>query len=487
MLSEENKLKLTDLINQAEANGETPDFIQNSLIPAFKNKYDIPEISNSEPNTLVRAVNIPVDFAKGITQDFQQRAANAGEASVKGRNIPEKALQMAGQVGGFVGDVGKRALEAGGKTVGLIPGTEKISDESIMKIVPEGISNAVTSVFGPIAEIYNRLDDNTKKDLDALVNIGSAIPIGAAGKVVAGKVIEKGAPIVTKAAEKTYEATAGRGGKSLQSAGERIQFSTIKPTKVDMDNGFDLANVYKHEVDGSLPQVLEKTDKKLSELSQQLSDEIASDPSAKVNLLDAIAKTEQELTQNKVKNFGRNSGISKAIENYVSELEAVADPSGMVSISDAQHIKRSVGKDGAWQYGMRDKDAIANETVANSLYTNIREAIEQAAPEGTRLHEINKQISELIPIEQAAIRRIPVAARNEAFGLKDMIGAAAALTNTHAWPLLAANFISKNPTAGKIMRKTGKALQGKKAPEIANEKISALRNKIKKVKPKSAP
>jgi len=43
MLSDEHRKKLTDLIDEAEINGEDSTFIQNELIPAFKSKYDVPE------------------------------------------------------------------------------------------------------------------------------------------------------------------------------------------------------------------------------------------------------------------------------------------------------------------------------------------------------------------------------------------------------------------------------------------------------------
>ena len=49
MLNDDSKKKLEDLINHAESNGETPDFIQNELIPQFKAKYDAPEQTQPTP------------------------------------------------------------------------------------------------------------------------------------------------------------------------------------------------------------------------------------------------------------------------------------------------------------------------------------------------------------------------------------------------------------------------------------------------------
>jgi hypothetical protein len=437
--------------------------------PDYASQVDMGQQEPKEEWGITKAANA----ISSIKNDLEQRAANAGEASVTGRNIFEKGLQIAGEAGGFVGDIAKRGLEAGSALIGSVPGSKNISDEQIAKAVPEGVSRAVSSIFGPIAEVYHKLDKNTQKDLDAVVNIVSSIPIGIvekeAGKQAVKKTVEASADIAAGAAKGA--------GKTLQSAGEKIQFSTIKPTARDMQNGFDLETVYKHDLQGSLPQVLEKTDKKLVELSGQLKNELEKNPSARVNIYDALAKTESELKANNVENFGRNSNIQKVIDNYLSEIEKVAGPDGTVGILDAQKVKRSVGKDGAWQFGMKDKDAVASEEVANSLYTNLKTAIEQAAPEGSQIAAINKQISELIPVEQAVIRRIPVAARNEAIGLKDVIGAGAALINWHAWPLLAANMISKNPAVGKAMYKAGRKLQGENAPAIVNESIKSTQRR----------
>jgi len=58
--------------------------------------------------------------------------------------------------------------------------------------------------------------------------------------------------------------------------------------------------------------------------------------------------------------------------------------------------------------------------VYNAFYNNIKVAIEDNSPAGVA--DINQRISQLIPVQNAVIRRIPVAERNGAISLLDMIG-----------------------------------------------------------------
>ncbi len=91
MLNEEKNAKLTALINEAEENGEEPDFIQNELIPAFKAKHDVPETAISEP-----VIDNRTQYEKsGIAGALFPATASGTE---RGGNAFTRAIAVAGDI-----------------------------------------------------------------------------------------------------------------------------------------------------------------------------------------------------------------------------------------------------------------------------------------------------------------------------------------------------------------------------------------------------
>ena len=89
--------------------------------------------------------------------------------------------------------------------------------------------------------------------------------------------------------------------------------------------------------------------------------------------------------------------------------------------------------------------------MANKLYTKLRLGIEEAAPE---ISVINKQLSELIPIENAIIRRIPVAERANIVSLSDVTSAIPGLIgNSSNWGLFLLNKLSKSGNVANVLNK----------------------------------
>jgi hypothetical protein len=206
-------------------------------------------------------------------------------------------------------------------------------------------------------------------------------------------------------------------GWLLKKHGEDVATNAIKPGLKDMKDGFRIQNVYKHGLEGSLEQTAEKLDSKFTDLSRQLSEKIqASD--AKVDMLDMLDDAAKSISGSKADTFGKNSQMDKATEYLLNEINEIA-PDGVVDLATAQKLKRAVGKMGAWEWGKTDPESSAREALANSLYSRLKKEIEDKAPEGVR--EINQQIGELIPIERAVTRRIPIDARNSGLSLTDVI------------------------------------------------------------------
>lgn len=243
-------------------------------------------------------------------------------------------------------------------------------------------------------------------------------------------------------------------GKLLGAAGDKIMTSVIRPTKKDIEDGFSLDTIKKFDLGGSLNTTYEKTQAKLGELSSQLKEKLASS-TAKINLSDIVDQTEKELSgAGKLKGFGANQKITAALDNLRQEAAIVGND---LSIPDAQIVKQASGAFGAWQYGRPDPDSKATEVVFNAFYNKLKTAIEQASPSGVK--EINQQISKLIPVNNALTRRIPVADRNYAISLSDMVGLV-----SHSWAFSALNLAQKSGAVGNLLSKAGPQLQKATVP-----------------------
>ena len=244
-------------------------------------------------------------------------------------------------------------------------------------------------------------------------------------------------------------------GSLLGKTGEKIQTSVIRPNATDLADGFSIKNVNKYKVGGSLTQTIDKTQAKLSELSSQLSHKIEA-AKTPVDLNDIYIKTTKRLLGNKMESFGANTKIDNALENLRKEIISVSGENGLVNLSEAQTIKRAAGHFGSWQYGLPDPESKAIERVYNIFYNEMKKTIEETAPTGVK--EINKQLSELIPIMNAVIRRLPVAERNRVLSLQDMMTLTGAVFEPGALGLTLASFISKSGRAGKIIQSIGEGL-----------------------------
>jgi hypothetical protein len=209
-------------------------------------------------------------------------------------------------------------------------------------------------------------------------------------------------------------------GPLLTKLGSKIQMSAIKPRIKDIKDGYKTENIFKYELDGNLEQSLGKTENRVKDLAAELKTEITKDPNAKVDLGDVLAGVEKRLSGDIQSQAGQSEAIDRSIKGFLNDIIKIA-PDGELNLYDANLYKRGIGKIGAWNVISPTEDITAKQEVANVFYNELKTAIEKAAPDGTRIKELNKQIGELLPIERAIINRIPVADRNDLFSLTDMI------------------------------------------------------------------
>ena len=246
-------------------------------------------------------------------------------------------------------------------------------------------------------------------------------------------------------------------GKGLIKTGEKIETSLIKPSQTDVKDGFNVKNIFKYDLSGDLKTSFDKTSNNLEYLSNQLR-EVIGESKNTINLDKVYNKVESKLlsAQGKTKMFGANTKISSALDYLKNEIISLKNP--VVSIPDAQIVKRASGLMGAWQYGARDPEATAMEKVFNEFYTELKVSIEKNSPPG--VEPLNKAISELIPIQNAIIRRIPIAERNQSLGIIDALSLVESFSNPKALSITILNNILKSgKVAGVAFKKGEKMLQ----------------------------
>jgi hypothetical protein len=259
-------------------------------------------------------------------------------------------------------------------------------------------------------------------------------------------------------AEKGIKGLANLLGKS----GDKIQTTIIKPSAKDIKDGFSMDTIKKYNLGGSLKQTFEKTDIKLDELSKQLNSKIkASGKSQVLDLNKVYENTAKRVLGNKFESFGANTQIDSALEKLQNEIVTVAGKNGLTSLTEGQLVKRAAGHFGSWTYGVPTPEASASQKVYDTFYNEIKTAIEKASPAGVK--EINQEISKLIPVMNALIKRIPVAERNATLSLTDIISLTGAALEPRALGVSLLNLASKSGRVGSVLSKApavGKSVAG---------------------------
>lgn len=479
MLSQERRSQLDGIVLQMSKQNAPQEDVQ-AVVSDFKRKYESEQVSGTQfsstpvqdewsqksesekfsagPTEVIKGaakgVLSTLDSMAQIGQDvLKEKVADPIFEGITGINVPEQknaqlpkelteATNTFQKIGKGVEQIGEFFIPAG-----LTAKLAKISDSGIMmtKLATEygtqgekaaralsfltrsgilaGEGAGVTKI-----QTYGEEDSDEQAKINAIIS--GAIPITA--KLFSGVV----KPV-------------------LKVTGEKIENALIKPSQKDIKDGFNIENLSKYDVGGSLEQISQKTHNKIEQLSAQLNEVIQSRPE-RIDLNSVIDAVESEMTKGGTRTFGMNTKLGNALKFFREEVGAITQD-GNVSIADAQQIKRAVGKLGAWQYGARDPESTAVETVANNLYTKLKNEIEATSP--VEIRDINKQLSELIPIENAVIRRIPIADRNNMISLTDVLTAAPGLVHPSNLWLFFLNRLSKSGTIGNALIKVGKKVE----------------------------
>lgn len=368
----------------------------------------------------------------GLAKGFGE-AGKIAKAGLTGKPIPAPSISPAQ----FAGSAGKAGLTAATFATGGLAGGIRGAVGVAARTGEMGLTGAA---FQALSNIEAK--EKATQGLGGATAIGAAIPFGGAALGGAKRLF----------------------GKTLQGIGEKAQTVLIKPSRADLADGFNIRNINKYNLQGNLSEMLEKTESKIQGLAKSLSGKIRG-TDASIDLNEMYAKTINKLTQNKAANFGEIQAIKRVSEVLKAEIDHLS-PSGLVDLAQAQLVKQGAGKKGSWVFGSADPDAKGIEKIYTSFYRELKEEIEKKASSGVR--ELNKQISDLIPIQNALVRRIPVADRNEFLSLSDIGTAALSLLE----PAAATLFIAKKTLqSGKVASKLARFGQGLQEKVVPRTKI----------------
>lgn len=404
--------------------------------------------------------NVDALEKQGASRTEVQQYINSASKGFEVASTPERsALGRAGGAvfeglkgAGAVGlGVGKGAVSSAlGLTSALLPGGLGVNVKRLREqFKPVGAAERAGFGAEQVGEFFLPVPGSKLK---AAAGAGRFAKAAVLGKRAAGSAAQAGLVTAAQTAGDVDEVTKNTllgGGipivgaavrPGLKAAGLKIERSLIRPSKTAVTKGFDEKNVFKYGLGGTLRQTADKTHRKITELSQEL-DNVLKGSDYEVNVNKLLAETRRELTTNQANNFLVNGRINNAIKTFQRESKLISR-TGIVDLPTAQRMKRSTGKVGSWMYGQRDPESNALETVANTFYTKLRKEIEKSSP--LKIKRINKQLSELIPIENAVIQRLPVAERQNLLSLTDVVSSLPAFANANNWWLFVVNRLAKS-------------------------------------------
>ena len=351
----------------------------------------------------------------------------------------------AAQIGALPFDVQAGALKSVGSTaqgiaklVGLDQGGP-LSQKVSAFLAPSNAAQSVGKDLGNIAQFF--LPAGAVGEGAAALSTGSrvlntltrAALEGASAGTVASAQQGKVAPVPAAVAAATSGLVTGAQGL-VAPLSEKMETALVKPTAADLEDGYDSANVFKYGLGGTLGQTYDAATAKLNTLGHALKGVLQGQPGATVNPYEALFDAADKLQAEAPSNFGNNQAIQGALTKALAEIDGtlrVAKQAGVPVAADGSvdpfignQMKQGAGTMGAWYHNpgggaQADPDASALGKVYTAVYGSLKDDI-NASVSGNAA-PLNAMMSDIIPIRNAIIRRLPVAARANPLSLIDAI------------------------------------------------------------------
>ena len=286
-----------------------------------------------------------------------------------------------------------------------------------------------------------------------------------------------------KLTEKTLK-KALTGGKETAN---KIMASYLKAPLRIYDDGFKPENIAKHNLFGTTDEIVQMASQQIKQKSDELSGLIdaAAGEGAEVDLAKAFTESLGDILENKrdlkAPQLFLSSGdapmpIEKAAESMKKLVGYLSDGNSKMDLKAAQKLKQTIGNLGDWTHGQTDADLSAVEALSNRLYINLKNQIDAKLPASAKA--LNKEMSEIIPIKRAALRRLPIDQRNDILGLADItafanaFGSASRAGGEAAGSLGIARKVLRSPTTAEAFNLLGTATEPLAKPILAGTKAA---------------
>lgn len=199
------------------------------------------------------------------------------------------------------------------------------------------------------------------------------------------------------------------GRKKVKGFGSQYINAMLRPGKSKKTRGYKVENVFKHKVDANTVEgMASKTDAKLNSLKKELQNLITDQNKyVDVDIKKVYDATAKDFFEKKTKNIGKNENINRALAELGEDIKT-SIKGDRVSVLDAMDIKRATGKQAKFVYG--EPATQARSEVYQEFYRKLNDKLKEKLPK--EYQKINREFTELIPIETVIENRMPISGSN---------------------------------------------------------------------------
>jgi hypothetical protein len=383
--------------------------------------------------------------------EFPQRFEEAKETSGGGLLGPVNAA-----VGETVRTIGDVAGEAGKSATAILPRpVREFAGRQVGKLVS---SAAETPGIKQGLGAFQKLPESTRYNLGTSAGVAGLLPLTGPTIKSVGEAVKLGKEIKIGI------------GEGLEKGAARIQGTKVKINSPEFRKGAQNEMYTKHEVFGNAGQVRDQWQEKIKDTYNQVRERIQNVPDSPENYasVDDIFKAAEKAAETYGKSPTGTAAIKKSLASLRKEFDA-AYPDGKINLLDAQAEKQVIGKKGDWLARSGEisgnPEAAISSQAHNTLYDALKVNVENKGAPGIR--ELNKQLSEMIPMERAASKQMLVENRKNLIPLDAFIGGIHSTTAAAGGNVLPALMTlgtlgTRSPLLAKGMYKIGKAIKGDK-------------------------
>jgi len=153
-------------------------------------------ILDKYPEYQTRIIPSQENIFTRVKEDLQQRGENVNNAFNKDQSFISKTLQLVGQGAGFVTDIVGEGIKSIGDVTGI---TKNIAKPIGTAILNTELGKLGIEAIGKGIDSYSRFKEanpETASNLEAVINIGSLLPVGKAGQVAGKAAIKTGEKVI---------------------------------------------------------------------------------------------------------------------------------------------------------------------------------------------------------------------------------------------------------------------------------------------------